>query len=379
MKIVAVAMILLGSLIAGRDALAVPEAARYGHFTCVSCHVSPGGSGVLTSYGRMFAADKLSTWHFDGEENPLHGLVPVSDRYLLGGDIRWADYRQKSDATTFEKFWRMQSDIEAGVHVGNVWVTATGGTKPAGPTDRPEDTRKPVVRGYLARVDLLQEHLVLRGGLFLPKYGLMLSDHTAWVRTITGLGPDKEQTQLEAIYQDDALEVSLAALVKDRSFDRENQSKSGVNAGAAVMFDNRHRLSANVLQTHLTSQAGTSDMLAFGVSSVVTYTRRLFSMLEVDRAATAFKAVDGSTSTRVEVAAFGTLSYETYRGILPYGRLEYRSTHAGDIQTHARRWGAGLNWYVRPHVQVDGRVLRSSSSASDAEQDESTLILHYYF
>ena len=379
MRSMLLGLTLFFTFLLGRSALAVPEAARYGHFTCVSCHVSPGGSGVLTSYGRMFAAEKLSTWHFEGEENPLHGLVPVSDRYLFGGDVRFADYRLKSDSTKFEKFWLMQADVEAGAHLGNVWLTATGGTKPAGPNDRPEDTRTPVVRGYLARVDLLDEHLVLRGGLFLPKYGLMLSDHTAWVRTITGLGPDKEQTQLEAIYQDDTFEVSLAALVEDSSFGRENKSRSGFNAGAAMMVKDRHRFNANILQTRLTNDGGTSDMLAFGVSAVLTYTRRLFSLLEVDRAATEFRAPDGSVSKRVEFAGFGTLSYETHRGIIPYGRLEYRSADAGDTQSSSNRWGGGLNWYVRPHVQLDGRILHKSSSTADSSQNESTLILHYYF
>lgn len=379
MRFVVLRLMVITTFLIGAKAMAVPEAARYGHFTCVSCHVSPGGSGVLTSYGRMFSADKLSTWHFDGEENPVHGLVPVSDRYLFGGDIRFADYRLRSDSTKFEKFWLMQSDLEAGVHVGNVWVTATGGTKPAGPNDRPEDTRTPVVRGYLARVDLMQEHLVLRGGLFLPKYGLMLSDHTAWVRQVTGLGPDKEQTQLEVIYQDDAFEVSLAALIEDGTFGRENKSKSGFNAGAAVMLQNRHRLNTNVMQTRFTTNGATSDMLAYGISGVLTFTRQLFSMLEVDRVITKLKAPDSSSSSRVDVAGFGTLSYETFRGVIPYARLEYRSIASGDSQTNSRRWGGGVNWYVRPHVQVDGRVLRNTSSASAAAQDESTLILHYYF
>jgi hypothetical protein len=81
----------------------------------------------------------------------------------------------------------------------------------------------------------------------------------------------------------------------------------------------------------------------------------------------------------VDVAGFGTLSYETFRGLIPYGRLEYRSIDSGDSQTNSRRWGGGVNWYVRPHIQVDGRVLRNTSSASADDQDESTLILHYYF
>lgn len=152
-----------------------------------------------------------------------------------------------------------------------------------------------MVRGYQTRVDLLDEYLVLRGG-FLPKYGLMLSDYTAWVRTITGLGPDKEQTKLEAIYQDDAFEVSLAAPLKNSSFRREKRSRSGLNAGAALMVNDRHRLNANIMQTHLANDGGTSDMLAVGVSSLLTYTQRLFSMVELDRVVTDFAAQDGSTS-----------------------------------------------------------------------------------
>jgi hypothetical protein len=356
-------------------ASAVPEVARFGHFTCVSCHVSSGGGGVLTSYGRTFATEKLSTWHFDGEEDPIHGLVPVSDRYLIGGDARWVDYRKKSGTSKFEKFWRMQTDIEAGLHVGPLWLTGVAGTKPAGPTDDPKDHDSLRVRGFAARIDLFDEHLMLRTGLFTPKFGLMLSDHTAYIRSMTGLGPNTEQSQVEAVYQTDTLEFTLAGLFEDHRWDRKGRSKTGVNIGTGIFVGDRSRLNFHALQTNLAVDLGERSMTALGVSGVLSFTKRLFAMLEVDRITNTEPLENAGNKKTHQLASYGTLTWEVYKGLLPYGRLEYAATGSS---SSTQRWGAGINWYVRPHVQMEARALRTLFSAGQPAQDESNIILHYY-
>lgn len=360
------------------SAWAVPEIARYGHFTCVSCHVSPSGGSTLTSYGRLFAAEKLSTWTFEDEENPAHGLAPVSDTLLLGGDFRWVDLRRNSEGNKFKKFWRMQSDVEPGLHTKNFWLTLTLGTKPAGPVTTDKEPNKIVIRGYAARFDIFDEHLILRAGMFIPKYGLMLSDHTAYVRQIVDLGPDTEQTQLESIFQDDRLELTLAAIIKDEHLERQGKSKSGINLGLSVRIGKKHRLNLHSLHTSLNVKDTLERIQAIGTSGIITLTNRIFAMFEINQAQSSFKSTE-IESKETKIASFGSLSLETIRGLIPYVRLEHQQKSETATSKLEHRWGLGNNWYMRPHIQIDGRVMRQMDAKTKKTVDSSSLIIHYYF
>ena len=65
---------------------ALPEFARYGYFSCTSCHVSPGGGGMLTSSDRGCAGEILTTWSKENAGNLLHGLIKEqSEKFLFEG------------------------------------------------------------------------------------------------------------------------------------------------------------------------------------------------------------------------------------------------------------------------------------------------------
>lgn len=355
--------------------LALPEIARYGHFTCTTCHVSPGGGGTLTSYGRDFAAFKLSTWKYENEENPAHGLLPLSDTFLLGGDARWVSINRTTGDKTLKKFWRMNTDIEGAVHYGPMWLSAMMGTEPAGPNSKQE--YDPKVRGFAARADLWDDHVQLRTGLFIPRYGLMLSDHTTFVRRASGLPPDAEQTQFEASFQSDHFELFAAGLARSTLFDREGKTKSGFNFGASGYY-RRIRLNVNALVTQLKLDSGRIDSVALGTSGVVTFTRHVFGMYEFVRVTNTLES-EGTKQVTNELANFFSLNIEPFRGVIPYVRYEFRDTNLATKNTSTGRWGGGANWYPRPHFQFEGRFLRSIANATALASNELSFILHYYF
>ncbi len=368
---------LLGLLLLGHSGagFAIPEIARFGHFTCVSCHVSPGGGGVLTSYGRMFAAEKLSTWSYDQEENPSHGAFPLSDRYLFGGDVRWVDQRTSSGGSNQHRFWRMQTDLQAGINLRKFWLTATLGQKPLGPTSPPNN--RVYLRGYEVRQDLFDDHLIIRGGLYIPKFGLMLADHTAYVRNLPGLGPDSEQTQLEAILQNDSLEVSLGLLVKDDGFERKGKSKSGFQLGAAIFVWDRNRINLNLLQTAIDQGPSHIKTTVSGVSSVVSMTSRIFGLMEVTKAATDIR--DSITSSVTDsFAEFLSIGFEAKKGIIPSLRYEFINLDMSQKSATSQRYGAGVSWYPRPHLQLEGRFFKSDNRQAKQSKDDTQLVLHYY-
>ena len=360
------------------SAFALPEMAREGQFTCTSCHVSPGGGGTLTSHGRMFAEESLSTWSVDREAEALHGIIRTPEWFLAGGDVRWVESRTKYNGKDTKYFWRMQSDIEAGFHAGPAWFLATWGTKPAGPLDDPKQHDHLVHRGYQARVDLFDEHIVLRGGLFLPKYGLMLSDHTAFIRQVVGLSPDAEQTQIEASFENERFELTLAGLMENDLYDRKGKSKSGYNVGASMFLAKKHRVNTNILSTKLVRTGAETQMTANGISGVITLNRKLYAMAEIDRVANSTKT-SSSTIESIALANFLSLNVEAYRGIYPFFRYEYLDSDLNKRDTSTTRWGPGLTLYPRPHLQVEGRALRTVLAASRTTRDQAEAIMHYYF
>ena len=359
-------------------AFALPEMARYGQFSCISCHTSPGGGGMLTSHGRDFAEEKLATWHYDGEGDFLHGLVPTSDHYLVGGDARWVNYQGKTADTTFKKFWRMQTDLEVGVHFGPAWLTGMMGTSPAGPTDDQRLHSNLVHRGYQARVDLFDEHLLLRAGLFTPRYGLMLADHTAFVRTATGLNPDDAQTQVEAIYQGDMFEFGVAGLVANNMYDRKGKTESGYNLSASAFILGKNRINLNMLSTKLSTDS--SDMLVtnYGISGVLTFTRWLYGMFEIDRIRNNLK-FSGSEQQKESLADYFSINAEPFRGFFPYLHYEFLDSDTTLPDTSTGRWGVGASWHPRAHFQFEARMLRSFANSTHSTTDETDAIIHYYF
>ena len=333
---------------------------------------------MLTPYGRDASAEKLSTWSFDGEQDALQGLIPSTEMFLLGGDARWVRYQSKTDTETVTKFWRMQTDLEAGLHVGPVWLSGVMGTKPAGPTDDPKEHAHLVHRGYTARVDLFSDHIVLRGGLFIPKYGLMLSDHTAFVRSANGLGPDTEQTQAEITYVDDLFEITMAGLVENKLYDREGKSKSGYNVGISLFVGNNSRLNANMLSTKRASETSNTYKTSAGISGVVTLNDMVYSMFEVDRV-TNMTQTDLEKQSTEALINYASLNFEVYRGIIPYLRYEFYDNDINKVDTSNSRWGFGTFWYPRPHVQFEARAMRTIVNANHSTATETDGVIHYYF
>ena len=361
--------------------LAVPEVAHNGYFTCNSCHVSPGGGGLLNNYGRDFSAEKLSTWSFENEQNPGQGLLPLTEMFLLGGDARWVEYSRKMGDNKDKKFWRMQTDIEAGVHVGPVWFTGAMGTEPAGPVPNPDAKKNLIVRSFASRVDLFDEHVMVRAGLFIPKFGLMLQDHTAFVRAVTGLDPNSaEQTQIEALYQDEMFEVSAAGLIANENFDRAGKTRSGYNLGASTFLQGRHRFNVNLLSTTQKIAGGSeARQLIAGMSGIVTLHPRVFTLFEFDRIANENWSGGALSSKATAFADFVSFNVQLFRGLIAFLRYEYYDSDIGIPDTSVNRWGGGFTSYPTPHVQLEVRLQRATQPGGGDMTDEANGVLHYYF
>ena len=269
----------------------------------------------------------------------------------------------------------MQTDISGAVHLGRFWFDLNLGTRPAGPTSEVETA--PILRSFMGRLDLFQDHMIVRAGFFIPKFGLMLSDHTAYVRIAAGLGPDAEQTQAEMIYQDDLYELTSAVIVKNESFDKKGSYYNGLNLGASGFF-NSQRVNLNFLYTNDTDEGSTRTMMNLSASAVLSWRKDIYAMMELDRLIYQTSAADSSSTTQA-LTNYLSAHVEVFKGVIPYLRFEFWDTDLTLPYTNRSRWGVGTHWYPRPHFQTEFRLMRSISSQGATASNQSDFILHYYF
>jgi hypothetical protein len=364
-------------------ATAYPEFVRHGYFSCTSCHVSPGGGGALTDYGRSFAAERLTTWVAKveaperGEERFLHGAAPALPTWLvLGGNFRQIQTVTESSRSRDGRWIPMQRDVEACLVGGSTWTCATVGvTRPATTTD--DGKARYGMRRVSLRVDVA-ESLVLRAGRFAPRYGLMIANHTSPVRQGLGLDQDSDEDQLEATWMSELFEIALA-----RGFGRPLE--------LAVPDDPSKDVTAHTLTGALALRETTRVGLSYRrtrEADVTTHTAGFFVASELGEPAFLLAEVDQRAIVRDD-AAVGThisrsvmsharLGYEAHRGVLPYLLHEVAFKDITDGATRSDTYGYGVQWYPRPHFELDvlsGHVL---SRATNTYASVAYLLIHYH-
>ena len=112
---------------------AFPEMIRHGYASCVSCHVSPAGGGILTDYGRELSRELLATWSNEEENKPLYGMVTLPESVKLGGDIRAIQTYSDTPKIREGRFFLMQADIEAAWVSESFTLVGSTGWDPGSP------------------------------------------------------------------------------------------------------------------------------------------------------------------------------------------------------------------------------------------------------
>ena len=197
-------------------ATALPQYVQYGYFGCQSCHASPTGGGVLTPYGRSIAAEKISTWAKKDEEQPLHGTAGTPPEWLLlGGHFRQIQTYVENDQVKEGRYFTMQRDAEAGVHVGKFWAVSSLG-KETSAIPRANGHYKLLSRRHFVRYDFTEEFMI-RFGKFYPRFGLMVPNHGSGIRRGMGFDQGMETNNIEILYGGEFLEASLTGVVKPYS------------------------------------------------------------------------------------------------------------------------------------------------------------------
>lgn len=327
---------------------AFPEMFRHGYQTCSTCHISINGGGALTTYGRNQAEEILSTFSYTGESNPGHINYELPEWLIVGGDVRYVN--MVSESVEKERIYRhipMQRDLELGVNYHGFIATVSFGIY----NDKTSESR----RHYLFYK--VSDVFSLRGGKFIPAYGLSQADHTSYNRNPLGLGQGAESYNVEASASTSFGQIIVTSIEATKTQDEKGKAiyteeNQGYALRATLFALKTLQLGASWMQMTTDTKRGGFMQASYG--------KWLYCGLDVNE-------VEDLDRT-MGFYSYGKCSAEAYKGI----NFTYENNYSKGDGLSARNNSVGVDFFPRPHFQFLGKLINTNG------KNGFLLLSHYY-
>lgn len=327
---------------------------------CTACHYSPSGGGLLTPYGRSLSREEISTFGRRdaaaeaggrAEEEFLFGAVGSDSPLQLGLDLRPSQLRiEVAGRDLPDRNFLMNLDLQAAWRDGDWTAYGTVGRRPGGGLVTYEH--------WLARQ--VSDRVSVRGGRFLPAYGVRFADHTALSRDRLGLAEDDQIYGMELGLSSDRslLQVAAGPGRAESLLNDDGGAAFTVSGRAQRDFGSRTVAVGSVLHRGATDRTARSSAVgaSFGYAPVpwlVTWTQldvRFQDSAPGDGAA----ILTNQTSAEVWRGVWLRVSPQRYRVPDDPGAEIHRMVYGLDLypRTH---WHVNLSWY-RDRFVSSGRL-----------------------
>ncbi len=247
---------------AARRAEAYTWMIRYGHSSCVSCHVDPSGGGLLTSYGRDEGADVLRTrWSSNEDDDALErqgqflwGHVHTPDWLLLGGSFRPAlmDTRVSAGGMTNSSATPilMQADLRAGIKAGGWRASATlGVVSTGGAYDSIAGAL--VSREHWVGYTFGGDTFMVRAGRMNLPYGLRVIEHDLWIKQSTRTDiNDQQQHGVAFAFNNQLIRAEVMGILGNYQISPDAFRERGYSAYAEIDPVAGYAVGVSSLVTH---------------------------------------------------------------------------------------------------------------------------------
>jgi hypothetical protein len=216
-----------------------------GYFSCLACHQSSTGSGLLNSYGRGIAR---ATSLRGGEYSPgiISQTLSVHGRLnqQIQGRIAHLD-RKEGD-----RLFPMQADYLAAMQVSDsteVALSVARAPKSARLKGREETVEQAsgLSQFFIRKLMITQEineSLVLEVGRDYVSYGLRPEDHTLFFQANNRFGVTDFPTQLRAIWEGERSRHFLAVLAPSGQEVRANRERGMSLKNEVLLFDKNQKV-----------------------------------------------------------------------------------------------------------------------------------------
>ena len=366
--------LLLGACGAG-PASAEPTFLSKQYPRCTACHYSASGGGLLTPYGRSLSREEISTFGRQGaggaptgargEEGFLFGAIPGESPLQLGLDVRPSRIAVDVGGRALpDRNFLMNLDLQAAWRRGRWTAYGTLGREPARGGPRPISYEHWVA--YQAT-----DGISVRGGRFLPAYGVRFADHESFTRKGLDLAQDGQVYGVEVGVSTDRtlLQVSVGPGRAESLVDDDGR-RAFTSAGRfQVDLGPRMVLATSVLHRGASEVAArsTNTGLSFGYAPVPWLTTWTHADVGFQRR---------TASGRAYILANQT-SVEAVRGLWLRISPQWHRTDT-DPRGEVRRLVYGLDFYPRTHWHVNLSYYRDRLPFTDLRTQTVLAQLHLY-
>lgn len=315
-----------------------------GYQSCKPCHYDSSGGGPLTDYGRTAAEEILSTLSRSGEGESLYGLIDIKP-FGISGDFRNLFHRYEDDQVRITQHFPMQRELSLTLDPSQN-VSFVGSAGLYGP-----DAKEYEYRRYYGKITFGKSGFGLRGGRFMPAFGIQIPDHTKGIRQLFGEG--RESLNLEGSYTGRYLEFFITRIAGGNS-GIETSSKPIVN-----QRDDRNGYSSKL-----------SFFLRKGIQIGGSYTSLTDDETAI-RNYVAYHAFMGDarmwvfgeyqSGPELDSTFYGVLGVQPIKGLWLKGEVDKRSKSEASI------FGT-IDFFPRPHFEL----------TLSASRDEGFFIAHFY-
>ncbi len=344
-------------------AWAFPDMIKHGYTNCTACHMSPAGGGVLNQYGRNLSKDLISTWSGEKEAGVFHGLVnteKVDEWLALGGDFRGVQVHQENETIKRGRWVNMQAGVEVAVFQPSWALVAF-----IGQYVKQNEWKEYSPRYY--GLWNIRDELSLKVGKFLPNFGINLPDHIISTRGPLqfGYGMEKESAEMSWLGEEWNF---IGGYAKSPKYLSANNQSAVYGVVSKVILENK-----KVGIQHYAESDDTQKRSITGVLGYLGWSKDLSTLFEIDQQETAPKV--GVTKTGYSMTQ--RTSYELTKGVHAIVLNDYLQTDSKNGSTKNYKYGPGLQWFPRPHLDLQAFWTREQSG-SFKEGDYAWLVLHYY-
>ncbi len=387
-----VVLVILSFLAAGgaRRASAEPTFLSKQYPRCTACHYSASGGGLLTPYGRSLSREEISTFGRQGaggvpgggargEEGFLFGALPSESPLQLGLDVRPSHLAVDAAGRALpDRNFLMNLDLQAAWRQGRWTAYGSVGREPAYGGARPISYEHWVAYQ-------VSDGVSVRGGRFLPAYGVRFADHTSFTREGLDLAQDDQVYAVEVDVSTDRSLVQVSVGPGRAESLAADDGRQALTAAGRWQLDLGPRtvLAASVLYRGQSRAAPrrANTGVSFGYApaarlTIWTHADVRFQQPSASRPDYDVRFGQPVATRRAYIVANQT-SVEAFRGLWLRVSPQWRWTDT-DPRGEVRRLAYGLDFYPRTHWHVNVSYYRDRLPFTDRRTRTLLAQLHLY-
>jgi hypothetical protein len=353
------------------EVVAFPEMVRHHYVNCSACHVNTAGGGILNAYGRTISYEVLSTWGSEKEARAFYMVDPekIGTWLNLGGDVRGLQVHEETKQLKRGRYFWMQGNIDIAATVEKATAYFS-----IGQVNTENQSMRWISPHYSVSYQITDE-LSVRGGRYVPLYGINLPQHQFLIKQNLTLGPGTDRDSFDVQFNGEKYNFMLGysrSLTQSAVRDEEK----AIHVQAQVTLQDSHKLGVS----YWNGQAENYRKQMLGLHGVLGWTEKFYTLAEIDQVLKTTKNNSAETKSLYQLLKLG---YEFQKGfhlqlVEEWGRPD---TQASSVEIQSL--GAGIIWYPRPHFELESlwsrRRTLGATNQSDQFEDFAYLLTHYYF